>query len=172
MQTLPGTTEFRQTREKTLMIRQWIVLAALVLAAGISQAGDTVFSIATGAPLQETYDKVYRELESNRFFVVFEANIGVNISRFADKWGEDYNRSGLDGIRAMVVCNAWYTNQVANKDPEMLALCPLSVTLIHKDGITTALFARPTVPAAGSMAEPVLREVETEIIRALEQAMQ
>jgi len=136
------------------------------------QAGDAVFSISSEAPLQEAYDKVYQELESNRFFVVFEANIGRNISQFADKWGDDYNRSGLEGIRAMVVCNAWYTNQVANKDPDMLAPCPLSVTLIHQDGITKALFARPTVMAAGSGAEPVLREVESQIIHALEKAMQ
>jgi uncharacterized protein (DUF302 family) len=154
------------------MISRWITLAVILLSASIAQATDPVFRISREAPLQETYDKVYRELETNRFFVVFEADIGRNISRFAEKWGEDYNRSGLEGIRAMVVCNAWYTNQVANRDPDMLALCPLSVTLIHKNGVTTALFARPTITAAGSEAEPVLREVETEIVRTLEKAMQ
>ncbi len=44
-----------------------------------------------------------------------------------------YNRSKLSAIRSMVFCNGWYANQVSNKDPHMLALCPLHMTLIEKE---------------------------------------
>jgi uncharacterized protein (DUF302 family) len=71
----------------------------------------------------------------------------------------------------MVFCNGWYANQVSNKDPSMLALCPLHMTLIEKDGSTTALFARPTVIAADSPASGILQELESEVITAIKKGM-
>jgi uncharacterized protein (DUF302 family) len=121
--------------------------------------------------MDEAYQRVYQSLEKNRFWVVFEANIGKNIAGFADKWGEDYNRQQLDGIRSMVFCNGWYANQVSNKDPAMLALCPMHLTLIHKDGQSTVLFARPTVIASNSPALEVLQELEDEVIASINAAL-
>ena len=53
----------------------------------------------------------------------------------------------------------------------MLALCPLSLTLIERDKKTTALFARPTVIAKGSKAEKVLLRVENDVIAVIKQSM-
>ena len=86
---------------------------------------------------------------------------------FAERWGEDLNRNALGGIRSIVVCNAWYANQVSNADPDLLALCPLRVSLVEKDGVTRVLFARPTVTAAGSPGIAVVEEVERAIEAAL-----
>lgn len=135
------------------------------------QAHDSVFKASVQAPLDDIYTSVYTALEDNRFFVVFEVNMGKTMSRFAERWGEDYNRNGLEGIRSMVVCNIWYTNQVSNKDPSMLSLCPLTLTLYHKAGETTVLFARPTVTAEGSAAESVFKELEAELIAAIQQGL-
>lgn len=120
------------------------------------------------APLDSAYQAIYQALEERRFFVVFEPNIGNNLSRFSERWGEDYNRNGLDGIRAMVFCNAWYANQVSNQDPEMLALCPLHLTLIHREGRTRVLFLRPSHAAQGSGAETIAAELEAEVVKAVE----
>ena len=99
---------------------------------------------------------------------MFEPNIGNNLASFAERWGDEYNRSGLDGIRSMVFCNAWYANQVSNADPSMLALCPLHITLVEKQGNTTILFARPSEIAQGSAAVDIARELEDSVIQALE----
>ena len=137
-----------------------------------ASAASTVYSVSVDKPVSEVYGKVYKSLEDARFYVVFEPNIGNNLSGFAERWGDEYNQSQLSEIRSMVFCNVWYTNQVSNKDPEMLALCPLHMTLIEKDGRTTALFARPTAIAADSPAHGILQEVEEEVIRAINSAMQ
>ena len=94
--------------------------------------------------------------------------MGKSLARNAERWGEDYNRNQLEGIRSMVFCNPWYTNQVSNADPRMLALCPLSITIIHKQGVTTILFERPSVVAEGSPAEELWWEVENDVINAIE----
>lgn len=131
----------------------------------------SVFQKTADVPMDVAYKRVYQQLEENRFYVVFEPNIGSNISGFAERWGEDYNRNGLTGIRSMVFCNGWYANAVGNADPSMLALCPLHVTLTEKGGKTTVLFIRPTVIAAGSPALEVASEIESQVINALEQAL-
>lgn len=148
------------------------VLILLLLVSPLIHAGDeTVFRHSINKPMAEVYDWVYRELEQQGFYVVFEANIGKNLSNFADKWGEDYNKSKLDGIRSMVFCHGWYANRVSNADPAMLAICSLHITLIEKAGTTTALFVRPSVIAANSPARDVLLQVEEKIINVIKVAM-
>jgi len=129
---------------------------------------DAVFIAQADKPVTSVYDNVYRSLEDARFYVVFEPNIGANLARFADKWGDDYNRSKLSEIRSMIFCNGWYANQVSNLDPNMLGFCPLHITLIERDGKTTVLFNRPSVSASNSPAKDLLQEIETEVIKAIQ----
>ena len=116
-----------------------------------------------------TYKKVFTALETNGYFVVFEPNIGKNLSHFAQRWGKNYNKNELEAIRSMVFCNAWYANEVSNMDPDMVALCPLHITLTHKKGVTKILFVRPSHVAADSPAKQVVTELEQDVIRAIEQ---
>lgn len=147
------------------------ILLILCLPFTFVQADSNIFIHKSDKPITEVYDKVYKSLEDARFYVVFEPNIGKNLSGFAERWGDQYNRSKLSAIRSMVFCNGWYANQVSNKDPSMLALCPLHMTLIEKDGNTTALFARPTVIAADSPARGILSDLESEVISAIKKGM-
>ncbi len=138
----------------------------------VEAASPNVFEYTVNKPMEQVYGNVYKGLESEGFYVVFEANIGRNLARFSEKWGENYNRNKLDGIRSMVFCNGWYANAVSNADPSLLALCPLRMTLIEKDGKTTALFAKPAVIAADSPAHKVLQRIEDEVISAIKKSMQ
>ena len=103
--------------------------------------------------------------------VVFEPDIGQNLARLGPQWGEDYNRNRLTAIRALVFCNARLANQLGNQDPTLLALCPMHITLIERDGKTIALFTRPTVLGADSPALPTAREIEDGVIAAIEDAL-
>ena len=134
--------------------------------------GDSsVFTYSVDKPVSDIYDNVYKSLEDARLYVVLEPDIGKNLAGFAERWGDQYNRNKLTAIRGMVFCNGWYANQVSNLDPHMLAFCPLHLTLIEKDGVTTALFARPTVIAADSPAKGILAELENEVIAAIKKGM-
>ncbi len=148
-----------------------LCLVSLLFAAQAATADRTVLVWETGTDLEKTYDVVYKALEDNKYFVVFEPNIQKNLSRFAERWGDKYNRNGLEGIRAMVFCNGWYANAVSNADPDMLALCPLHITLVQKSGVTRILFSRPTVIAADSKALAVAKEIEEDVSKALDEAV-
>ncbi|MFV1984123.1 MAG: DUF302 domain-containing protein [Thiohalomonadales bacterium] len=123
------------------------------------------------SPLNTVYKKVFTSLDNNGYFVVFEPNIGRNLAHFEKRWGNDYNKNKLESIRSMVFCNGWYANKVSNADPNMLALCPLHITLIHKKGITSILFVRPGSVAVNSPAAEIANELEQDVIRSIEEAL-
>ena len=147
-----------------------ILLLLIFFSLGAS-ANDSVWVQQVDKPLDAIYTPIYKGLEEARFFVVLEPNIGKNISRFSERWGADYNRNKLTEIRSMVFCNGWYANQVGNADPNMLALCPLHITLTEKEGRSTILFVRPSFVAKGSGAEAIAAEIENEVITAISKAI-
>ena len=148
------------------------VLAFLCLVATAAQAGSpAVYEKSVKLGLDTAYARVYKALETRGFYVVFEPDIGANLSKMADRLGKDYNQRKLQGIKSMVFCNAGYANAVSNADPALLALCPLHVTLIHKAGMTTVLFVRPGIVAQGSPAATVAHEIEREVIQSIESGL-
>jgi hypothetical protein len=138
---------------------------------GLAAADSKVLVWNLDKDLETSYTTIYKALERNRFYVVFEPNIQRNLSGFAERWGDNYNRNKLQGIRAMVFCNVWYTNEISNADPDMLAMCPLHITLIQQQGSTRALFVRPTVVAADSKALAIAKELEQDIAKAMHEAI-
>ncbi|MEO1889408.1 MAG: hypothetical protein ABGX33_05790 [Cycloclasticus sp.] len=64
---------------------------------------NSVYEITADADMNETFDSVYQELEQRNFYVIFEANIGKNLSCFKEKWGVNYNKNNLGGIRSMAI---------------------------------------------------------------------
>ena len=130
-------------------------------------ASDAIYKASTEQAAQQVYKKVYEALEAEKFWVVFEADIGSNIARMKDRMGDAYNQNQLDSIQTMVVCNAWFANQVSNLDPDMLALCPLRLTITSKAGKTTVVFVRPTIAAQNSPALSYIQTLEDKIISAI-----
>ncbi len=153
------------------MTRVFILLLAsmAVSAAPAEVAGVYEWRVVTD--LETTYEKIYNSLEENRFSVVFEPDIGRNLAGFAERWGEDYNRNALTGIRSMVFCNAWYANQVSNLEPRLLALCPLHLTLYRTVDTTHIVFARPTILANDTAAAALVTELEADVVKAVQQGI-
>lgn len=147
------------------------LLICLISIAGISSlAAGGIYSKTVRMDFDTAYKKVYAALEENRFYVIHEIDMGDSLARFRDKW-DDYNLNKLEQQKVMIICNGWYANQVGNADTNMLALCPMRVTLIHKQGATTALFARPSIFASDSKALPILQEIDGAVTGAIEQAL-
>ena len=149
-----------------------LILIGLFMSIVAQAADSTVYKNSVNQPMDKVYPAVYEALEEAKFYVVFEPLISQNIARFAKKWGDNYNQNKLTAIRGMVFCNGWYANQVSNMDPDMLAFCPLRLSLYEKSGITTVVFARPTVIGATSKAKPVLKEIENEVISAIQKGIE
>ncbi len=131
-----------------------------------------VFVHKVKGKMNKVYKRLFTALENNGYYVIFEPNIGRNLAHFAKRWGKDYNKNKLDSIRSMVFCNGWYANKISNEDPNMLALCPLHITLIHKQGYTRVLFVKPGQVSQGSAANSVALELEQDVIRIIKESAQ
>lgn len=123
------------------------------------------------ADLETTYGNVYRSLEDNDLFVIFEADIGRNLHGLAGQWGDNYNRNHLQGVRSMVFCSPWYTNEISNLDPRLLALCPMHITLYRQDNTTHITFTRPAYVGQRSAAAGLLEGLEARVSAAVEAGM-
>lgn len=145
------------------------LVAILVLGIGLVYA-EGIYKLTVNIDYDTAHKRVYAALEEQRFYVLDEINIGKSLARFKDRWS-DYNQNQLENLQVMVICNGWFANKVGNADPDMLALCPMSVTLHHKAGVTTVLFARPSTFASDSKALPILQEAERDVIKAIESAL-
>jgi uncharacterized protein (DUF302 family) len=153
-------------------MRLLIVLLALLGFALPAAAGSpAIYERSARLPADATYAQLYEALESNGFFVIFEPNMGKSLAGMADALGADYNRNQLSTMRSLVFCKPRATNEIANADPALLALCPLHITLTHKTGVSTVYFVRPSVVAAGSPGEAQAQKLEADIVKLIEDVM-
>ncbi len=72
----------------------------------------------------------------------------------------------------MVVCNAWYMNEISNTDRAMLALCSRPRTLSKNADLASNLFIKPTTVALGCPAKKFAEEIEDKVTHAIEGAFQ
>jgi len=149
-------------------MKRILVAVTLFAASTAFAASPAVYEKSVNQALDVTYNNVSKALEDNGFHVVFEVDIAENLSKNASKFGANYNKNKLTGIKSLIFCNGKFANQISNLDPGMLALCPLHATLTHKDGVTTVLFVRPGVVAQGSPAAKAAQDLENATIKALE----
>lgn len=173
---VPARVKFPPPVKKDGQMRQvGQLLVWLWLSVGSAGAGDTppagIYQRSVAAPVEPVYQAVYAALEKARFWVVFEADILANTQRFEQRWGEAFNPSQLTANRSLVVCNGWFANRVTGADPALAGLCPLRIGVTAKDGVTSVVFARPTLAARGSPGYEIVAEVEEMIIDAIDQGV-
>ncbi|MCK5386976.1 MAG: DUF302 domain-containing protein [Gammaproteobacteria bacterium] len=155
----------------TLLAEPQDVVSKKVKSSTTLRVNPLIYDRTVQGGMDEVYKKVFTALENNSYYVLFEPNIGKNLSHFAKRWGDDYNKNKLTSIRSMVFCSGWYANKISNLDPGMLALCPLRITLYSKNKETHILFVRPGKVAGPSKAQKVAKELEDDVIRTIEVAI-
>lgn len=153
------------------MKRAWLALSLFLIPLVPRAEPAGVFKLNVPMEVGAAYDRIYKALESERFWVVLEADMGEQMARQAAKLGADYNRNRLGAIKAMVFCNIQWTNRLANADPDLLALCPLHLTVFERDGATYVVMPRLSAMAQGSPGASPATELEAVVRGILEKAL-
>ena len=140
-----------------------------------NQPSDFLFEIGVeelpADDVDTAYQRLYQALEGERFWVVFETDMGSRMEKMRERWGADYNRQQLIGVRSMVFCNIDWTHRIANADPQLLALCPLHLSVYGQNGSTTVVMPRPSVLAAGSAGIDEASALEAELTGIIQRAL-
>ena len=142
----------------------------LLLAFSLSLFADTVYTKTYNAPMAEVYPKIITAFDNAHLIVVSEIDIlgKFKAAGLPEKFGKNFNTNKLTGIKAIIACNGWFGNEVANADPKMMAFCPVRVTLIERDGKTIITYVRATVANKDSKAFPTLEKLEAKVIQTID----
>ncbi len=129
-----------------------------------------VYKVTASKPFAESLHLLKKSLENERLYIIAKADISGTLARMKGKLGASYNKRHYGKVESIIFCNPFYANEVLNADPDMMALCPLKIMLMEKNGKTTALFIRPTAIAGNSHARKTLNTVEQKVKHALRAA--
>lgn len=148
------------------------VMLTLMFLIVTSLSAHDVYVKAVDEPLQTLYPKLLASLKQNQMMVVSEIDILAKFKEagLPEKFGKEFNTNDLEGVKAIIACNGFFGNAVANADPEMMALCPVRITLIQHAGKSKILYSLPSKASQGSDAHAVLEKLESKVIAALEGA--
>jgi hypothetical protein len=152
-------------------MKHWLA-SLLVLVPALTLAGPAgVNTLSTGDPADQVYDRVYQALEGAKFWVVFEADMGSRLEKLGPEWGSEYNKNGLSFVKSMVFCSLWWTNRIANADPDLLGLCPLHLSIYARDGRTTVTWPRLSTMAEGSPGVETAQALDQEVAEIIRRAV-
>lgn len=145
-------------------------IVILLLTLSMSLLADAVYTKTYNAPMAKVYPKIMASFDNAHLIVVSEIDIlgKFKAAGLPETFGKNFNTNKLTGIKAIIACNGWFGNEVANADPKMMAFCPVRVTLIEEDGKTTVTYVRATVANKESKAYPTLKKLEAKVIKAIE----
>lgn len=153
------------------MKRVLVLALGCLMTLSAHAATTTVYEKSAKMSLSDAVSHVESALKSHKFKVVTEIPISKMLAKHKKEIGAKYNLNHLSGITGIVFCNGGIANAVSNTDPELLAACPLHLTIMEKDGMATVLFVRPSVIGSGSAAEPVLTKLEHMVTAAIDAGM-
>ena len=145
-------------------------LILILLSTTLLTASSAIYKVAAHQPFAVSMHALKKSLEAQHLFIIAKADISGTLARMKGKLGKAYNKRGYDKVKSIIFCNPFYANDVLNSDPDMMALCPLKIMLLEKNGTTTALFVRPTALSGKSPAGKTLSTVERKVKMALKAA--
>ena len=152
-----------------MMLMFLLGTTAVGVAMAAPSGSPAVFVAGVKQPMGKTFPSVVQALQKNGFRVVMKIDVGKKLAFVAKKFHwKDYNLNHLTAIRSIVFCNAKYANAISNADPQMMALCPLHVTLVQQGGVTQVEFVKPAELAKGTKAARPAEELQEHVIHALE----
>ena len=145
----------------------------LLLTLSLTLWADAVYTKHYNAPIEKVYPKLISSFDSAYLIVISEIDILEKFKEagLPESFGKNFNTNNLTAIKTIIACNGWFGNAVANSDPEMMAFCPIRVTLIEKDGKTSIMYVRPTVAYKEFKAYPILQDLEQKVVMAIESAL-
>lgn len=150
------------------------ILLACILSLSLWAAESSVYKVSYNAPVDKVIENILVKFKAENLVVVWQLDILDEFKQkgLDKKLGENFNRAGLTAVRTMVACNGKFGNAIINADSDMMAYCPIRITLTEKDGVTTVLYVRPSFAPKDSKAYKSLVQLENKVTGAIEASME
>ena len=149
------------------------ILLACILSLSLWAAESNVYVKTFNNPINEVEENILIQFKVDKLVVVWQLDILEEFKKkgLDKKFGEKFNTAGLTGVRTLIACNGKFGNGIINADADMMAYCPVRITLTEKDGKTSVLYVRPSSGPEDSKAYNMLVKLEKKVIKAIEESM-
>ncbi len=150
------------------------ILLACLLTLSVWAAESNVYKVSYNAPVDKVLENILAKFKQEMLVVVWQLDILEEFKKkgLDKKFGENFNTAGLSEVRTLVACNGKFGNDIINQDSDMMAYCPIRITLTEKDGVTTVLYVRPSSAPRDSKAYNTLVKLEKKVTKAIEESME
>lgn len=150
------------------------ILLACLLTLSVWAAESNVYKVSYNAPVDKVLENILAKFKQEMLVVVWQLDILEEFKKkgLDKKFGENFNTAGLSEVRTLVACNGKFGNDIINQDSDMMAYCPIRITLTEKDGVTTVLYVRPSSAPRDSKAYKSLVKLEKKVTKAIEDSME
>lgn len=150
------------------------ILLACLLSVSVWAAESNVYKVAYKVPVDKVINNILTKFKAEGLVVVWQLDILEEFRQkgLDKKFGENFNKAGLSAVKTMIVCNGKFGNDIINADSDMMAYCPVRITLTEKDGVTTVLYVRPSSAPRDSKAYPSLMQLEKKVTKSIEESME
>jgi len=150
------------------------ILLACLLTLSVWAAESNVYKVSYNAPVDKVLENMLAKFKAEMLVVVWQLDILEEFKKkgLDKKFGENFNTAGLSAVKTLVACNGKFGNDIINQDSDMMAYCPIRITLTEKDGVTTVLYVRPSSAPRDSAAYKSLVKLEKKVTKAIEESME
>lgn len=145
-----------------------------LLSLSLWAAETNVYKVSYKSPVDTVLKNMLVQFEKEMLVVVWQLDILDEFKKkgLDKKFGAEFNKAGLTAVKTIVACNGKFGNDIINADSDMMAYCPIRITLTEKDGVTTVLYVRPTSAPKDSAAYKSLAQLEKKVTKAIETSME
>lgn len=142
-----------------------IVLGLLLVASSLF-AIDNVYKRVVNESYDSYLPKLKKEMEINHINVISEIDLVQRFTQagYDKKFGKDFNKNKLEKATSLVLCNGYIGNQVSNIDINMMAFCPIKLTVLSQGGKTIVLYVKSAPNASNKKVVPLLNKLDTVVI--------
>lgn len=150
------------------------ILIMCLLSLSLWAAETNVYKVTYKSPVDKVLANMLAQFEKEMLVVVWQLDILDEFKKkgLDKKFGADFNTAGLTAVKTIIACNGKFGNDIINADADMMAYCPIRITLTEKDGVTTVLYVRPTSAPKDSKAYKSLAQLEKKVTKAIETSME
>ncbi|MGE0738992.1 DUF302 domain-containing protein [Sulfurimonas sp.] len=150
------------------------ILIMCLLSLSLMAAETNVFKASYKAPIDKVMQNIRDKFKADMLIIVWELDILEEFKTrgLVQKLGAEYNKAGVTAVKTFVACNGMIGNSIINADADMMAYCPVRITLTEKDGVTSVLYVRPTSAPRDSKAYPALVKLENKVVAAIQGSME
>lgn len=145
-------------------------IVTLFLLFGANLFASEFYSKVVHESFDSYYPKLKAAIKKNHMNIIYELDL---IKQFKDKgysekFGSEFNKNKLDGVKTLLICNGYVGNQISNLNPAMMALCPIRLTIIQDSRKLTVTFLRHDSINAPQEVKSLLTTLDTILINTIE----